>query len=72
VCLFLSSYIKRFLSIGGQALYVNMDNYLQGIFTLATDSAAEVRKLVCHALKLFVTKSLAIVSSIIYIFIFHA
>jgi hypothetical protein len=29
-----------------QALFVNMDTYLQGLFSLANDSAAEVRKLV--------------------------
>ena len=29
-----------------QALYVSMDQYLQGLFILANDAAAEVRKLV--------------------------
>jgi hypothetical protein len=29
-----------------QALFVNMDTYLQGLFSLANDPAAEVRKLV--------------------------
>ena len=38
-------------SIMGQALYLNMDNYLQGLFTLANDSTAEIRKLVRHVIK---------------------
>lgn len=29
-----------------QALFINMDNYLQGLFSLADDPAPEVRKLV--------------------------
>ncbi|XP_021900297.1 transportin-1-like [Carica papaya] len=31
------------------ALYVSMDEYLQGLFVLANDPAPEVRKLVCAA-----------------------
>ncbi|KAJ7567046.1 hypothetical protein O6H91_02G129900 [Diphasiastrum complanatum] len=32
------------------ALYINMDKFLQGLFLLANDSVADVRKLVCAAL----------------------
>lgn len=35
-----------------QALYNSMDKYLQGLFVLANDPVAEVRKLVCVLFKL--------------------
>ncbi|KAK4253829.1 hypothetical protein QN277_010454 [Acacia crassicarpa] len=35
--------------LGKSALYASMDQYLQGLFILANDPAAEVRKLVCEA-----------------------
>ena len=35
-----------------QALYNSMDKYLQGLFVLANDPVAEVRKLVSHLFNL--------------------
>lgn len=35
------------MSGDAQALFINMGSYLQGLFSLAHDSSAEVRKLVC-------------------------
>ncbi|KAJ6821666.1 putative transportin-1 [Iris pallida] len=42
--------INHFIVMMPTALLVSMDQYLQGLFVLANDSAAEVRKLVCSAL----------------------
>ncbi|XP_024516729.1 transportin-1 isoform X2 [Selaginella moellendorffii] len=42
--------VNQFINFMPQALFVNMDNYLQGLFTLSNDPAPEVRKLVCAAL----------------------
>ncbi|KAH9541786.1 hypothetical protein CY35_14G084100 [Sphagnum magellanicum] len=41
---------NQFVVLCPPALSVNMDTYLQGLFSLANDSAAEVRKLVCAGL----------------------
>jgi hypothetical protein len=35
-----------------QALYMSMDLYLQGLFSLVKDPSADVRKLVCRFNKL--------------------
>ena len=40
-----------------QALYNSMDKYLQGLFVLANDPVAEVRKLVRDLLKLMLIVS---------------
>ena len=40
-----------------QALYNSMDKYLQGLFVLANDPVAEVRKLVRDLLKLLLIVS---------------
>lgn len=48
-----------------QALYHSMDKYLQGLFVLANDPVAEVRKLVCVLFKL-----LSIVSHYLFTNIF--
>ncbi|KAH9694609.1 transportin-1 [Citrus sinensis] len=37
-----------------QALFVSMDQYLQGLFLLSNDPSAEVRKLVCAAFNLLI------------------
>jgi transportin-1 len=44
------SAVNQFIVLLPPALFVNMDTYLQGLFSLANDSAAEVRKLVCAGL----------------------
>eukprot|EP00249_Psilotum_nudum_P021527 c28143_g1_i2 orf=1539-4217(-) len=44
------SSVNQFIIFMPKALILNMDSYLQGLFALANDSAAEVRKLVCSAL----------------------
>lgn len=44
------SSVNQFIILMPTALFLNMDSYLQGLFSLAHDSAAEVRKLVCAAL----------------------
>lgn len=41
--------VYQFVMLMPKVLHVNMDKYLQGLFLLANDSAAEVRKLVCAA-----------------------
>lgn len=42
--------VNQFITIMPGALYVHMETYLQGLFSLANDAAPEVRKLVCSAL----------------------
>ncbi|OAE34574.1 hypothetical protein AXG93_1487s1200 [Marchantia polymorpha subsp. ruderalis] len=42
--------VNQFIVSLPTALFINMDNYLQGLFSLADDPAPEVRKLVCAAL----------------------
>ncbi|KAJ7531194.1 hypothetical protein O6H91_14G035800 [Diphasiastrum complanatum] len=42
--------INQFIPVMPTALYINMDKFLQGLFLLANDSVADVRKLVCAAL----------------------
>ncbi|CAK9221083.1 unnamed protein product [Sphagnum troendelagicum] len=44
------SAVNQFIVLLPPALFVNMDTYLQGLFSLANDPAAEVRKLVCAGL----------------------
>nr|GMD79729.1 transportin-1-like isoform X1 [Ipomoea batatas] len=41
--------VYQFVMLMPTVLYLNMDKYLQGLFLLANDSSAEVRKLVCAA-----------------------
>ncbi|CAM8901663.1 unnamed protein product [Rhodiola kirilowii] len=41
--------VNQYIMLMPTALYVAMDQYLQGLFTLANDPAPEVRKLVCAA-----------------------
>ncbi|CAH8342793.1 unnamed protein product [Eruca vesicaria subsp. sativa] len=41
--------VNQYVIIMPAALYNSMDKYLQGLFVLANDSVAEVRKLVCAA-----------------------
>ncbi|XP_038692602.1 transportin-1-like isoform X1 [Tripterygium wilfordii] len=41
--------VNQYIMLMPAALYASMDQYLQGLFILANDSAAEVRKLVCAA-----------------------
>ncbi|OAY80367.1 Transportin-1, partial [Ananas comosus] len=41
--------INQYIVVMPMALYMSMDQYLQGLFHLAKDPAAEVRKLVCSA-----------------------
>ncbi|TVU16727.1 hypothetical protein EJB05_40304 [Eragrostis curvula] len=41
--------INQYIVVMPSALYMSMDQYLQGLFHLATDPSAEVRKLVCSA-----------------------
>jgi transportin-1 len=47
------SAVNQFVVLFPPALFVNMDTYLQGLFSLANDSAAEVRKLVKSCCKVF-------------------
>eukprot|EP00741_Cyanophora_paradoxa_P008025 tig00001239_g7764.t1 len=42
--------INQFILVAPNALLVHMDSFLQGLFSLATDASAEVRKRVCMAL----------------------
>ncbi|GLJ54534.1 hypothetical protein SUGI_1171160 [Cryptomeria japonica] len=44
------SSVNQYIVLMPTALLLSMDQYLQGLFTLAHDPAAEVRKLVCAAL----------------------
>ncbi|KAH1231246.1 Transportin-1 [Glycine max] len=41
--------VNQYIMLMPSALYVSMDQYLQGLFILANDPVAEVRKLVCAA-----------------------
>ncbi|KAG5526841.1 hypothetical protein RHGRI_032939 [Rhododendron griersonianum] len=41
--------VNQYIMLMPEALYMSMDKYLQGLFILANDPAAEVRKLVCAA-----------------------
>nr|CAB3486281.1 unnamed protein product [Digitaria exilis] len=41
--------INQYIVVMPSALYMSMDQYLQGLFNLAKDPAADVRKLVCSA-----------------------
>ncbi|KAL6346911.1 hypothetical protein AAG906_003028 [Vitis piasezkii] len=41
--------VNQYIMLMPAALFASMDQYLQGLFVLAHDSAAEVRKLVCAA-----------------------
>ncbi|XP_028113613.1 transportin-1-like isoform X4 [Camellia sinensis] len=41
--------VNQFIMLMPQVLYLSMDKYLQGLFILANDPAADVRKLVCAA-----------------------
>ncbi|KAJ7978654.1 transportin 1 [Quillaja saponaria] len=41
--------VNQYIMLMPSALYVSMDRYLQGLFVLANDPTAEVRKLVCAA-----------------------
>ncbi|GMY14006.1 transportin-1 [Fagus crenata] len=41
--------VNQYIMLMPGALYVSMDQYLQGLFVLAHDPASEVRKLVCAA-----------------------
>ncbi|KAK7280593.1 hypothetical protein RJT34_25658 [Clitoria ternatea] len=41
--------VNQYIMLMPTALYVSMDQYLQGLFILSNDSTAEVRKLVCAA-----------------------
>lgn len=41
--------VNQYIMLMPSALYVSMDQYLQGLFILANDPTAEVRKLVCAA-----------------------
>ncbi|XP_072991613.1 transportin-1 isoform X1 [Typha latifolia] len=41
--------INQYIVVMPMALYMSMDQYLQGLFVLAKDPAADVRKLVCSA-----------------------
>ncbi|XWS24538.1 hypothetical protein CRYUN_Cryun28dG0111400 [Craigia yunnanensis] len=42
--------VNQFVMLMPTALYLSMDQYLQGLFVLSHDPVAEVRKLVCAAL----------------------
>ncbi|XP_022769253.1 transportin-1-like isoform X2 [Durio zibethinus] len=42
--------VNQFIMLMPNALYLSMDQYLQGLFVLSHDPVAEVRKLVCAAL----------------------
>ncbi|KAK8467319.1 hypothetical protein PHAVU_007G017800 [Phaseolus vulgaris] len=41
--------VNQYIMLMPSALYVSMDQYLQGLFVLSNDPSAEVRKLVCAA-----------------------
>ncbi|OEL22827.1 Transportin-1 [Dichanthelium oligosanthes] len=41
--------INQYIVVMPSALYMSMDQYLQGLFNLAKDPSADVRKLVCSA-----------------------
>ncbi|KOM36413.1 hypothetical protein LR48_Vigan02g256300 [Vigna angularis] len=41
--------VNQYIMLMPSALYVSMDQYLQGLFILSNDPSAEVRKLVCAA-----------------------
>ncbi|XP_048336150.2 transportin-1 [Ziziphus jujuba] len=41
--------VNQFIMLMPNALFVSMDQYLQGLFVLANDPTSEVRKLVCGA-----------------------
>ncbi|XP_073106539.1 transportin-1 isoform X2 [Elaeis guineensis] len=41
--------VNQFIVVMPTALFMSMDQYLQGLFVLAHDSSADVRKLVCAA-----------------------
>ncbi|XP_038972987.1 transportin-1-like isoform X2 [Phoenix dactylifera] len=41
--------VNQFIAVMPTALFMSMDQYLQGLFALAHDSSADVRKLVCAA-----------------------
>uniref|UniRef100_A0A6N2L6G1 Transportin-1 n=1 Tax=Salix viminalis TaxID=40686 RepID=A0A6N2L6G1_SALVM len=41
--------VNQYIMLMPAALYASMNQYLQGLFALANDQAAEVRKLVCSA-----------------------
>ncbi|EHA8591774.1 putative Transportin-1 [Cocos nucifera] len=41
--------LNQFIVVMPTALFMSMDQYLQGLFALAHDSSADVRKLVCAA-----------------------
>ncbi|KAG6604952.1 Transportin-1, partial [Cucurbita argyrosperma subsp. sororia] len=43
------SSVNQYIMLMPTALYVSMDQYLQGLFVLANDPTSEVRKLVCQA-----------------------
>ncbi|KAK6912250.1 Importin-beta, N-terminal domain [Dillenia turbinata] len=43
------SSVNQYIMLMPTALYMSMDQYLQGLFVLANDTAADVRKLVCAA-----------------------
>ncbi|XP_024399109.1 transportin-1 [Physcomitrium patens] len=42
--------VNQFIVLLPSALFINMGQYLQGLFSLANDSSGDVRKLVCAAL----------------------
>ncbi|PON89933.1 Armadillo-like helical [Trema orientale] len=41
--------VNQYIMLMPTALYISMDQYLQGLFVLSNDHASEVRKLVCTA-----------------------
>ncbi|XP_022985794.1 transportin-1-like [Cucurbita maxima] len=43
------SSVNQYIMLMPTALYISMDQYLQGLFVLANDPTSEVRKLVCQA-----------------------
>ncbi|KAG6571007.1 Transportin-1, partial [Cucurbita argyrosperma subsp. sororia] len=43
------SSVNQYIMLMPTALYISMDQYLQGLFVLANDPTTEVRKLVCQA-----------------------
>lgn len=46
--------VNQFVMLMPSALFVSMDQYLQGLFLLSNDPSAEVRKLVCAAFNLLI------------------
>ncbi|KAH9655097.1 transportin-1 [Citrus sinensis] len=46
--------VNQFIMLMPSALFVSMDQYLQGLFLLSNDPSAEVRKLVCAAFNLLI------------------